>query len=195
MCQILSTLVQAPDTRAIHIVLKVSAMPWVAHPQHVVLLSQPYSYLWTISTFLRGCALHREYKRPWDILCKDDSACVVVMMITVNNCYIAMHWGSLNLVHFLCDSKLISAVSTLSPYQIARECVTQNMYQMFTQNESGYSWNGGLVKELKEWRTSKDWNTRKSFQALIFGLILTLGDTGTDFVFARSFQISVRNLQ
>ena len=150
---------------------------------------EPFPHFWG------GCALHREYKRPWDILCKDDSACVVVMMITVNNCYIAMHWGSLNLVHFLCDSKLISAVSTLSPYQIARECVTQNMYQMFTQHESGYSWNGGLVKELKEWKTSKDWNTRKSFQALIFGLILTLGDTGTDFVFARSFQISVRNLQ
>ena len=54
---------------------------------------------------------------------------------------------------------------------------------------------GALWTELKEWRTSKDWNTRKFFQALIFGLILTLGDTGTDFVFARSFQISVRNLQ
>ena len=45
---------------------------------------------------------------------------------------------------------------------------------------------GALWTELKEWRTSKDWNTRKFFQALIFGLILTLGDTGTDFVFARS---------
>ena len=54
---------------------------------------------------------------------------------------------------------------------------------------------GAFWKELKDWRTSEHWNTRKFFQALIFGLILTLGDTGTDFVFARSFQISVRNLQ
>ena len=45
---------------------------------------------------------------------------------------------------------------------------------------------GALWKELKDWRTSEHWNTRKFFQALIFGLILTLGDTGTDFVFARS---------
>ena len=45
---------------------------------------------------------------------------------------------------------------------------------------------GAFWKELKDWRTSEHWNTRKFFQALIFGLILTLGDTGTDFVFARS---------
>ena len=45
---------------------------------------------------------------------------------------------------------------------------------------------GALWTELKEWRTSEHWNTRKFFQALIIGLILALGDTGTDFVFARS---------
>ena len=45
---------------------------------------------------------------------------------------------------------------------------------------------GALWEEIKNWRRSEYWDSRKFFQALILGLALTLLDTGTDLVFARS---------
>ena len=45
---------------------------------------------------------------------------------------------------------------------------------------------GALWNELKNWRRSEHWNTKKFFQALIFGLLFTFLDTVTDIVFARS---------
>ena len=45
---------------------------------------------------------------------------------------------------------------------------------------------GALWEELKNWRHSKHWNTRKFFLALIFGLLFTLLDAWTDFVFAEN---------
>ena len=45
---------------------------------------------------------------------------------------------------------------------------------------------GALWHEIKNWRRSEHWDSRKFFQALILGLAFTLLDTGTDLVFARS---------
>ena len=45
---------------------------------------------------------------------------------------------------------------------------------------------GALWNELKNWRRSEHWNTKKFFRALIFGLLFTFLDTVTDIVFARS---------
>ena len=45
---------------------------------------------------------------------------------------------------------------------------------------------GALWKEIKNWRQSEHWSTRKFFQAFVLGLVLTLLDTGTDLAFAES---------
>ena len=45
---------------------------------------------------------------------------------------------------------------------------------------------GALWNEIKNWRQSEHWSTRKFFQALVLGLVLTLLDTGTDLAFAES---------
>ena len=45
---------------------------------------------------------------------------------------------------------------------------------------------GALWNEIKNWRRSEHWNTKKFFQALVLGLLLTFLDTLTDLVFARS---------
>ena len=45
---------------------------------------------------------------------------------------------------------------------------------------------GALWDEIKNWRRSEHWDTRKFFQEIVLGLALTLLDTGTDLVFARS---------
>jgi len=42
------------------------------------------------------------------------------------------------------------------------------------------------LNELKNWRLSEHWNTKKFFRALIFGLLFTFLDTVTDIVSARS---------
>jgi len=43
---------------------------------------------------------------------------------------------------------------------------------------------GALWREVREWR--RHWRTKSFFQALVFGLLFTLLDTGTDFIFAWS---------